>query len=226
MAIEKALPGSGEPDDGSVEEIEIEIVNPEAVSIETPDGGVVIDFDPDANEDDIEFGANLAEHLDDSELGSITSEVVGAFEADRNSRSEWEETYIKGLDLLGLKIEERTTPWPGACGVFHPVLSEAVIRFQAQSIMETFPAKGPVRTQIVGDLTEEKESQANRVKEEMNYQLTEGMPDYRSEHENMLFALPLAGSAFKKVYYDTDMERPTAVFVPAEDMVVAYGASD
>ena len=214
MAIEKALPGSGEPDDGSVEEIEIEIVNPESVSVETPDGGVVIDFDPDANEDDIEFGANLAEHLDDSELGSITSDVVGAFEADRNSRSEWEETYIKGLDLLGLKIEERTTPWPGACGVFHPVLAEAVIRFQAQSIMETFPAKGPVKTQIVGELTEEKEKQANRVKTEMNYQLTEGMPDYRSEHENMLFALPLAGSAFKKVYYDTDMERPTAVFVP------------
>ena len=114
----------------------------------------------------------------------------------------------------------------GASNVSHPVLAEAVIRFQAQSIMETFPAKGPVRTQIVGDLTEEKEAQAIRVQTEMNYQLTEGMPDYRSEHENMLFALPLAGSAFKKVYYDADMERPTAVFVPAEDMVVAYGASD
>ena len=225
MAIDKALAGVGEMIEGEEAAVEIEIVNPEAVSIDTPDGGVVIDFDPDM-EDLVEHGSNLAEHLDDSELGEIKSELVGAFEADRSSRSEWEETYIKGLDLLGLKIEERTTPWPGACGVFHPVLSEAVIRFQAEAIMETFPAKGPVRTQIIGDLTEEKEKQAIRVKTEMNYQLTEGMPDYRSEHENMLFALPLAGSAFKKVYYDADMERPTAVFVPAEDMVVAYGASD
>ena len=224
MAIDKALSGSGTPmqEGGSVE---IEIVNPEAMSIQTPDGGMVIDFDPQAG-DMIDHGANLAEYIDENELGSIKSEIMGAFEADRSSRSEWEETYIKGLDLLGLKIEERTTPWPGACGVFHPVLSEAVIRFQAQSIMETFPAKGPVRTQIIGDLTEEKEAQAIRVQTEMNFQLTEGMPDYRSEHENMLFALPLAGSAFKKVYYDADMERPTAVFVPAEDMVVAYGASD
>tara|TARA_R100001082_G_scaffold830_2_gene637 strand:+ start:3304 stop:5772 length:2469 start_codon:yes stop_codon:yes gene_type:complete len=225
MAVEKAMIGVGEPADASIDEVEIEIVNPEAVSIETPDGGMVIDFDPDMESEE-DFGSNLAEYLEESELGNIKSELIGAFEADRSSRSDWEETYIKGLDLLGLKIEDRTTPWPGACGVFHPVLSEAVIRFQAQSIMETFPAKGPVRTQIIGDLNEEKEEQAVRVQNEMNYQLTEGMPDYRSEHENMLFALPLAGSAFKKVYYDPDMERPTAVFVPAEDMVVAYGASD
>ena len=221
MAIEKALEPTGTVEDA----VEISIVNPEAVAIETPEGGMVIDFEPE-EEEAAEHGSNLAEYLSDNELGTVKSEILGAFEADRSSRSEWEETYIKGLDLLGLKIEERTTPWPGACGVFHPVLAEAVIRFQAQSIMETFPAKGPVKTQIIGEITDEKEKQALRVQTEMNYQLTEAMPDYRSEHENMLFALPLAGSAFKKVYYDIDMGRPASVFVPAEDLVVSYGASD
>ena len=191
MAIEKALEPTGTVEDA----VEISIVNPEAVAVETPEGGIVIDFEPEEDESP-EHGSNLAEYLSDNELGTVKSEILGAFEADRSSRSEWEETYIKGLDLLGLKIEERTTPWPGACGVFHPVLAEAVIRFQAQSIMETFPAKGPVKTQIIGEINDEKEKQAIRVQDEMNYQLTEAMPDYRSEHENMLFSLPLAGSAF------------------------------
>ena len=221
MAIEKALEPTGTVEDA----VEISIVNPESVAVETPEGGMVIDFEPE-EEEAAEHGSNLAEYLSDNQLGTVKSEILGAFEADRSSRSEWEETYIKGLDLLGLKIEERTTPWPGACGVFHPVLAEAVIRFQAQSIMETFPAKGPVKTQIIGEINDEKEKQAIRVQDEMNYQLTEAMPDYRSEHENMLFALPLAGSAFKKVYYDIDMGRPAAVFVPAEDLVVSYGAAD
>ena len=220
MAIDKALEPTGTVEDA----VEISVVNPEAVAIETPEGGMVIDFEPE--EEAAEHSSNLAEYLSDNQLGTVKSEILGAFEADRSSRSEWEETYIKGLDLLGLKIEERTTPWPGACGVFHPVLAEAVIRFQAQSIMETFPAKGPVKTQIIGEINDEKEKQAIRVQDEMNYQLTEAMPDYRSEHENMLFALPLAGSAFKKVYYDIDMGRPAAVFVPAEDLVVSYGAAD
>ena len=226
MAIDKALPQNESEAIEETESVEVAIVNPEAVAITTDDGGMVIDFEPDQGEQEDSFDSNLADYLSEAQLGSVQSELMGAFDADFQSRSEWAETYVKGLDLLGLKIEDRTTPWPGACGVFHPVLAEAVVRFQAQSIMETFPAKGPVKTQIVGKINDEKEQQAIRVQDEMNYQLTEGMPDYRSEHENMLFALPLAGSAFKKVYYDVDMGRPCAVFVPAEDLVVSYGASD
>ena len=173
MAVDKALPNMAGEAIEEEDSVEIAVVNPEAVAIDTPEGGVVIDFDPDADaEEETEHGANLAEYLDDSVLGDITSDLMGAFEADQASRKEWSHTYTKGLDLLGMKIEERSTPWPGACGVFHPVLSEAVIRFQAQSMMETFPAKGPVKTQIVGKLTEEKEKQAVRIQTEMNYQLT------------------------------------------------------
>ena len=223
MAVEKAL--SNIPGEEAEEGVEIAIVNPEAVSIDTPEGGVVLDFESDEGEE-IAHDANLAEHMDDSDLGNLSSDLLGAFEADKTSRKEWSHTYTKGLDLLGMKIEERSTPWPGACGVFHPVLAEAVIKFQAQSIMETFPAKGPVKTQIIGKLDEEKEKQAVRVQTEMNYQLTEVMTEYRSEHENMLFSLPLAGSAFKKIYYDIDMGRNCSIFLPAEDMVVSYGASD
>ena len=227
MAVDKALPNvMGEPTEEE-EAVEIAVVNPEAVAIDTPEGGVVIDFDPQAEAgEEVAHEENLAEHMEDTELGNLSSELLGAFEADQASRKEWSHTYTKGLDLLGMKIEERSTPWPGACGVFHPVLAEAVIKFQAQSIMETFPAKGPVKTQIVGKLTEEKEKQAVRIQEEMNYQLTEVMTEYRSEHENMLFSLPLAGSAFKKVYHDLDMGRNCSMFVPAEDMVVSYGAPD
>ena len=209
MAIDKALPQNESEAIEETESVEVAIVNPEAVAITTDDGGMVIDFEPDQGEQEDSFDSNLADYLSEAQLGSVQSELMGAFDADFQSRSEWSETYVKGLDLLGLKIEDRTTPWPGACGVFHPVLAEAFVRFQAQSIMETFPAKGPVKTQIVGKINDEKEQQAIRVQDEMNYQLTEGMPDYRSEHENMLFALPLAGSAFKKVYYDVDMGRPS-----------------
>ncbi len=227
MAVDKALPHVMGEQIEEEDAVEIAVVNPEAVAIDTPDGGVVIDFDPDADAaEEVAHEENLAEHMDDTELGNLSSDLLGAFEADKTSRKEWSHTYTKGLDLLGMKIEERSTPWPGACGVFHPVLAEAVIKFQAQSIMETFPAKGPVKTQIVGKLDEEKEKQAVRVQTEMNYQLTEVMTEYRSEHENMLFSLPLAGSAFKKVYHDLDMGRNCSMFVPAEDMVVSYGAPD
>jgi hypothetical protein len=219
MAIEKAIEAvAGEPD------VEVTVVNPEAVTVETEDETIIIGAEEEMA--GVSFGENLANHISDSDLQNLSSELMGAVDTDRGSRKDWEQTYIRGLELLGLRIEERSTPWPGACGVFHPMLSEAVIRFQAQSIMETFPAKGPVKTQIVGNLTEDKEKQAIRVADEMNYQVTEVMTEYRSEHENMLFALPLAGSAFKKVYYDMDLERCTSVFVPAEDMVVSYGASD
>ena len=136
------------------------------------------------------------------------------------------ETYVKGLELLGLKIEDRTTPWPGACGVYHPILSEAVIRFQSQTIMETFPAGGPVKTKIVGEITPEREKQAERVENELNYQIQDKMTEFRPEMEQMLFQLPLAGSAFKKTYYDANYQRAVSAFVPAEDFVVAYGTTE
>ena len=156
----------------------------------------------------------------------MASEIVDDFVADRQSRKEWARSYVKGLDLLGMKIEERTQPWAGAAGVFHPVLTEAVVRFQAQAMGEIFPAAGPVRTKVVGKRDPEKMEQATRVENEMNYLLTEEMSEYRDETEQMLFRLPLAGSAFKKVYYDPINERPAAMFVPAEDFVVSYGAAD
>jgi hypothetical protein len=208
-------------------DLEIEIVNPESVSMETPDGGVVIDFDPNAmDEDGTEHDANLAEYIEESELNAISSELVSSYQSDRDSRGDWEETYINGLDLLGLKHADRTVPWDGACGVFHPLLTESVIRFQAQAIQELFPAAGPVKTAVVGALTVEKQEQANRVKDYLNYLLTERMTEYRSETEKMLFSLPLAGSAFRKVYFDPNMGRPCSMFVPAEDFVVSYGAAD
>lgn len=196
----------------------------------TPDeeGGVTVDFGeqmPEIEGPEDHF-ANLAEMMDNSDLDAIASDLVAAFEDDLDTRADWEKAYIQGLDLLGLKIEERTTPWPGACGVYHPVLTEAVIRFQAQTIMEVFPSGGPVKTKIVGKANEELLKQANRVQEEMNYVVTEKMPDYRSETEQLLFRLPLAGSAFRKVYFDPVEKRPAAVFVPAEDFVVAYGTTD
>ena len=207
--------------------IEIDIVNPESVSVETPDGGVLIDFD--ANGDmggSRDHNVNLADLIEEKDLREIASDLVGAFEADRDSRSDWENTYINGLDLLGLKNEDRSEPWDGACGVFHPVLTEAVVRFQAQAIQEIFPAAGPVKTSVVGQITEEKSQQAARVRDYLNYLITEKMTEYRSETEKMLFSLPLAGSAFRKVYYDPNMGRPCSMFVPAEDFVVSYGASD
>ena len=208
-------------------DLEIEIVNPESVSMETPDGGVVIDFDPNAmDEGGTEHDSNLAEYIDEADLREISSELISAYQSDRDSRSDWEETYINGLDLLGLKHADRTTPWDGACGVFHPLLTESVVRFQAQAIQELFPAAGPVKTAVVGAMTEEKQKQAGRVKDYLNYLLTERMTEYRSETEKMLFSLPLAGSAFRKVYFDPNMGRPCSMFVPAEDFVVSYGAAD
>lgn len=192
------------------------------------EGGVTVDFgDPElAGMVPQDHAANLAEIMDKGDLDAIANDLVSSFEDDLHTRAEWEKAYVQGLDLLGLKIEERTIPWPGACGVFHPVLTEAVIRFQAQTIMEVFPASGPVRVKIVGRANDELLKQANRVQDEMNYVVTEKMPDYRAETEQLLFRLPLAGSAFRKVYFDPVNERPAAVFVPAEDFVVAYGTTD
>ena len=224
MSIDKPLeysPGEKPAD------VTIGVVNPEAVTIETDDGGAIVIFNPEfENEGEPEFGSNLADYIDDSELGRISQELVTHFDNDIRSRADWEKTYKSGLDLLGLKIEDRSTPWAGACGVFHPILSEAAVRFQSQSIMETFPAGGPVRTKFAGKITPEKEKQALRVKDDLNYFLTSKMSEYRSEHERMLFSLPLAGAAFKKVYFDPSFGRPVAMFVPAEDFVAPYGASD
>ena len=210
--------------------INVEVPGEDLGPTVTPDdeGGVTVDFGETADEEGAapEHFDNLAEYMDDGDLSSIAADLISDFDNDLNTRAEWEKAYIQGLDLLGLKIDERTTPWPGACGVFHPVLTEAVIRFQAQTIMEVFPSSGPVETKIVGKADEEVLKQAQRVKQEMNYMVTEKMRDYRSETEQLLVRLPLAGSAFRKVYYDTVNKIPAAVFVPAEDFVVAYGTTD
>lgn len=229
MSIEKTMTpfeNTIEPDD---EVPEIEIISDEDVTVTpTDDGGVVIDFGDSDVEVEImprSHDENLAEAIDDAELESMASELVGDFLSDRNSRGDWADAYIKGLDLLGMKLEDRTQPWEGASGVYHPMLMEAAIHFQAQAMGELMPASGPARTKIVGKITTEKFKKANRVENEMNYLITEEMPDYREETEQMLFRLALAGSAFKKVYFDTNLEVPRSVFVPAEDFIVQYGAS-
>tara|TARA_R110001583_G_scaffold182357_4_gene340142 strand:- start:3976 stop:6615 length:2640 start_codon:yes stop_codon:yes gene_type:complete len=188
------------------------------------DGGMLIDFLGGVPDDSgPEFSDNLAEFMEDESVERLSSELLSSYNADRNSRKDWEETYIKGLDQLGLKIENRTSPWDGACGVTHPILAEAVVRFQSQAIGEIFPQGGPVRTKVVGKATPDRVKQAHRVEGYLNYLVTDVMGEYRSETERMLFSLPLAGSAFKKVYWDPNMGRPCAMFVPSEDMVVAYG---
>jgi len=203
--------------------IEIEIEDPEAVSIGI--GDIEIDLIPRDDETDGEdFDANLADYVEDSVLNSLGKELVDDFTKDIGDRKEWIQTYVDGLKLLGLKYEDRTEPWQGACGVFHPMLTESVVRFQSEGIMETFPAAGPVKTQILGKDTPKKEEASARVREDMNYQLTEVMQEYRPEHEKLLWNLPLAGSAFKKVYYDPSKGRQVAMFIPAEDIVVPYGA--
>ena len=207
----------------SEEAIEIEIEDPEKVTIGIGDAEIVID--PDRMDDDA-FSENLAEELDDSYLATLSSDLLEDFSNDINSRKDWLETYVDGLELLGLKIEERTEPWEGACAVYHPLLSEALVKFQAETMMETFPAAGPVKTSIIGKETPECLESAARVQENMNYQLMDKMPEYRPEHERMLWGLGLAGNAFKKVYYDPALERQVSLFVPAEDMVVPYGASN
>jgi chaperonin GroES len=230
MAIEKSLSQApmgmspemlqgmmGEPD------IEIEIEDPEEVTIRTGDLEIEIEPGKETAED---FNANLAEYIDDSELISIVTELMGDYDDDISSRKDWIQTYVDGLELLGLKIEERAEPWEGACGVYHPLLSEALVKFQAETMMATFPASGPVRTQIIGKETPDKKDSAQRVQEDMNYQLMDVMKEYRPEHERMLWGLGLSGNAFKKVYYDPSLERQVSLFVPAEDIVVPYGASD
>ena len=212
------LTANQEPD------IEIEIEDPEKVTIGV--GGLEIILEPDdANMND-DFNANLAEELGDKELEMLASELIGEFEEDISARKDWMQTYVDGLELLGMKVEDRTEPWPGACGVYHPLLSEALVKFQAETMMETFPAQGPVKTQIIGKETSEKREAAIRVKDDMNYQLTEKMVEYRPEHERMLWGLGLAGNAFKKVYFDPNLDRQVSLFVPAEDIVVPYGASN
>jgi len=228
MAIEKVMTPATTFKEMAEPDVSIEVENPDSVSIETEDGGMIIDFTGEQVEEIMSggFDANLADQIDEADLQSMASELISSFNSDRQSRSEWAKSYVKGLDLLGMKIEERQQPWAGSSGVFHPILTESIVRFQAQAMGEIFPASGPVRTKIVGKMSVEKTEQAARVENEMNYLLTEEMTEYRDETEQMLFKLPLAGSAFKKVYYDPIMERPCAMFVPAEDFVVSYGASD
>jgi hypothetical protein len=202
--------------------IEIEIENPEGVTIGVD--GVEIDLMPEP--DEVGFDENIAEVLDEGTLSEIAGELLGDYDNDLNGRKDWEESYADGLKLLGLKIEERTEPWSGACGVFSPVLTEAVVRFQSESITELFPASGPVKTNIIGKRNREKEDAAQRVQADMNYQLTEVMVEYRPEHEKMLWNLPIAGSAFKKVYFDPSLDRQVSTFVPAEDVILPYGTSE
>ena len=211
-------------EEDEIEPIEIEIEDPESVSIGM--GDIEIELTPGAEGTDDEFDANLADFMDDSVLGTLGKELVDDFTKDIGDRKDWIQTYVDGLKLLGLKYEDRTEPWQGACGVFHPMLTESVVRFQSEGIMETFPAAGPVKTQILGDDTPAKEEAATRVREDMNYQLTDVMVEYRPEHEKLLWNLPIAGSAFKKVYYDPSLGRQIAMFIPAEDIVVPYGASN
>ena len=202
--------------------IEIEIVDPEQVNIEM--GGLELSITP--GEDPESFDANLAEEMDESELATLAGDLADDIENDLSSRKEWEKSYVQGLKLLGLQYEERTEPWDGACGVFHPMITEAVVRFQSESITETFPAQGPVKTKILGKQTPEKEEAAERVQDDMNYELTEVMKEFRPEHERMLWSLPATGSAFKKVYYDPNLGRQVSMFIPAEDIILPYGAAD
>ena len=221
MAIEKSL-----------DQIEMDEAN---LQIDPNMPAIEIEIEAEEDEDGVEveveikeptFEENLAEKIDSDELARISDDVLENIQIDLDSRKEWERAYAEGIRLLGLKMEERTEPWDGACGVYHPILSEAVVKFQSETILATFPASGPVKTQIIGKMSRDKQDAASRVQEDMNYQLTEKMPEYRSEHEKLLWSLPITGSAFKKVYFDPSLNRQVAMFVPAEDMIVPYGASD
>ncbi len=227
MAIEKSLTQmplgiqeeaemmAGEPD------LEIEIVDPEELKIKMD--GLEIEIEKEEDEED--FYENLAEKLEPGVLEGMGMELLEDIKGDLNSRKDWEDTYKEGITLLGLKYEDRTEPWDGACGVFHPMITEAVVRFQSETIMETFPAQGPVKTKIIGKQTKEKDEAAVRVKDDLNYQLTERMPEFRTEHERMLWNLPATGSAFKKVFFDPSQQRQVSLFIPAEDIIISYGAS-
>ena len=221
MSIDKAMYAApqGLPDlEGP--DVEIEIVDPEEVDVKI--GGMEIQMGGEEIED---FDANLAEYLPESVLLQIASELLEDFQSDIDSRRDWIQTYVDGLELLGLKIEERSEPWEGACGVYHPVLAEAVIKFQSETIMETFPAAGPVKGEIVGKETSEKKDAMERVVEDMNHELTDVMQEFRPEHERMLWGVGLSGNGFKKVYVDPSLDRQVSMYIPAEDLVVPYGAS-
>jgi hypothetical protein len=228
MAIEKGLyaaPLGMEQLAMEEEPLEIAIEDPESVEIGI--GGMpILRIEEDEEESDEDFSANLAEYISEQTLQTLASELTSDFDDDVSSRKDWMQTYVDGLELLGMKLEERTEPWEGACGVYHPLLSEALVKFQSETMMETFPAAGPVKIEIIGRETPEKKDAAERVKEDMNYQLTDVMKEYRPEHERMLWGLGLSGNAFKKVYYDPSLERQASIFVPAEDIVVPYGASN
>ena len=233
MAVDKSLTGLLDQDEFEMGPEGLVVVEEEEIPEDTlltemDDGSMVVDFDPlsELMGGEDEFASNLAESIEEKELRTIAVDLIGKFDADKRSRGDWEQTYEEGLDQLGLEIEDRTTPWAGACGVFHPMLSEAVVRFQSQTIQEIMPAKGPVKTQIWGMVTKEREKQARRVQDYMNFQLLEVMTEYRSETEKLLFSLPLAGSAFRKIYFDPSLGRPTSMFVPAEDFVVSYNEAD
>ena len=230
MAVEPALQvGIETITEEAPQDIEVTAGEPEtAGDIEKKDDGSVEGVMGGDAEDvpDTGFNVNLAENMGEDELTSIADDLINSFNSDDDSRTEWKRTYEDGLNLLGLKIEERTEPWDGACGVYHPLLSEAVVRFQSEAITETFPAAGPVKAQVIGKINKEKEKAAEQVRDDMNYRLTEEMTEYRPEHERLLWNLALAGSAFKKVYYDPAMGRQCAAFIPAEDLVVSYGSSD
>jgi hypothetical protein len=203
------------PDTDEGLDIEIEIEDPDAEEEEVEE-----------EEEDDEFAENLAEDMDDGALSELADDLLGEFDDDISSRKDWMQTYVDGLELLGMKVDDRTEPWPGACGVYHPMLSEALVKFQAETMMETFPARGPVRTEIIGKETPAKKEAAERVEADMNYQLTDVMIEYRPEHERMLWGLGLSGNAFKKVYFDPSLGRQTSMYVPAEDVVVPYGSSN
>ena len=226
MAIDKALyglPQGLEAESANMEPIEIEIEDPESVKIGID--GLEIEIEPEEESAD-DFDANLAEYLDEGYLSTICNDLLGDVEGDVSSRKEWMQTYTDGIELLGMKIEIRSEPWEGACGVFHPLLSEALVKFQAETVMETLPPAGPVKTIVVGKETPEIMASADRVQKDMNYQITEKMTEYRPEHERMCWGLGLSGNAFKKVYFDPSLNRQVSLFVPAEDLIVPYGASD
>jgi len=230
MAIERGLyelPDGIEDMEESEAMIAVDVMSDDGVEVVLEDGSVEITFGEEAGDvDSAPFDANLAEYLDDQALTKIANDLVGSVETDVNSRKEWADTFVKGLETIGMKMEQRSSPWEDACGVYSTVLAEAAIRFQAEAMSETFPAAGPVKTKVLGEINQDKEDAALRVRTDMNYELTEVMTEYRPEHERMLYSLGLAGSAFKKVYYDPNLGRQVAIYIPAEDVIVPYGASN
>jgi len=227
MAIEKGLyaapQGIAGIDNSEEPDLEITIEDPEAVEIDA-NGEPILRIEKD-EEGEEGFDDNLAEYLSEGQLQMLAGDLMGEFDEDVSSRKDWMQTYVDGLQLLGMNIEERSEPWEGACGVYHPLLAETLVKFQAETIMEIFPAAGPVKTQIIGKETQEKKEAATRVQDDMNFRLTDEMEEYRPETERMLWGLGLSGNAFKKVYFDPSLNRQVSMFVPAEDLVVPYGAS-